>query len=541
MDIKVPENEEADKPALQNEVSPQNEVGPQNVANAIDKANALEPVDLETFDIMEPPPVVHADEWDDPEVDISQQEILETLLDSVDPTAAEWAIPVSLEGELDLSFIENRGFDCIKKIVFQAKGRITALHNVPKQIEVLFATRQRLTSVDSFYADPTKSRLEELFLDDNPIDDVRAIALFPRLRLLSMKRHRCTEIEALPATLEELYIDGGALETLSLISRKGTKEEDLQNLAVLHIDDNRVPLVVYHMPASVVDFQQGASQVEVIAASDEQSHKKQREIRQTTDFHKALDQYSQLLRDYERKVFPRSHPDNLGQGPAAPKAAIPCINCGQTGGTLFRRENNHYIAKCGHSARPCALDIKLFCGVHGKAATLLADYEETVRDAEQEIIRLRLETVFGFISEDASKQKAKKQIRLYEDAKAVHEKLQGRSKAFNEAVVKERLNEWAQLNQTIHEQTSQLKERMRQYKESNDPKQLTELIRFQAEVLEPLRKKQREARYDPAQMYVETQVENKDSVSQLFQTAFDLDRGEELSTAEPPRVVRFTL
>lgn len=530
---------------MYNEDEPEKKVVPEEVnafgsADAFNTANALEPVDLDTFDIVEPAPPIHADEWEDPYVDISQQEILETLLDSLDPTAAEWAIPVSLEGELDLSFIENRGFDCIKKIVFQAKGRITALHNVPKQIEVLFATRQRLTSVDSFYADPTKSRLEELFLDDNPIDDVRAIALFPRLRLLSMKRHRCTEIEALPATLEELYLDGGALETLSLVSRKGTKETDLSNLAVLQVNDNRVPLVVYHMPASVVDFQQGASQVEVIAASDEQSHKKQREVRQTTDFHKALDQYSQLLRDYEKKLFPRSHPDNLGTASMA-ATQIPCINCGQTGGTLFRRENNHYIAKCGHAAKPCSLDIKLFCGVHGRAATLLADYEDTIRSSEQDIIQLRLETVFGFISEDASKQKAKKQIRLYEDAKAIKEKLQGRSKAFNEAVVKQRLSEWAQLNQTIHEQTSQLKERMRQYKESNDPKQLTELMRFQAEVLEPLRKKQRETRYDPAQMYVETQVVNKDPLSQLFQTAFDLDRGEELSTAEPPRVVRFQI
>jgi len=493
------------------------------------------PVDLDTFDVVQE--AAPADEWDEPSADMSQQEILEMLLDSVDPTAAEWAIPVALEGELDLSFIENRGFDCLKKIVFQAKGRITALHNVPHQIEVLFATRQRLTSVDSFYANPAKSKLEELFLDDNPIDDVRALALLPHLRLLSMKRHRCTEIEALPATLEELYLDGGALETLSLVSRKGTKEQDLSALSVLHIDDNRVPLVVYHMPVSVVDFQQGASQIEVIAATDEPTHKKQREIRQTTDYYKALDQYTQLLRDYEKKLFPRSHPENLGQTAAAQPPT--CINCGQSGGTLFRREANHYIAKCGHSARPCALDIKLFCGVHGRAATLLADYEDTIRGAEQDIIRLRLETVFGFVSEADSKQKAQKQIRLYEDAKAVHDKLQGRSKAFHEAVLKQRLNEWAQLNQTLHEQTGQLKERMRQYKESGDPKQLTELIRFQAEVLEPLRKKQRETRYDPANMYVETTQQGKHEVSQLFQTAFDLDRGEEISTAEPPRVIRF--
>jgi hypothetical protein len=454
------------------------------------------------------------------------QAILERLLDSVDPTAAEWNISVSFDGEIDLSFINNQGYDCIKKIVFQSPGKITHLHNIPNQVRVLYINKQQLTGCQTFFQDPKKTRLEELYMDSNPIENIDVIALFPKLRILSMKRHQCSRIEALPKTLQELYLDGGALESLHLV---GPDKKGLDQLAILHIIDNRAPLILYHMPASVVDWQQGSTQVEIIREADVKSYQKEKEIKQITDYSKALETYFQLQSEYERKLFPRSHPDNTGS--KAKSMPLTCIQCNQSGGTVFMRENGHYIAKCGHSANPCTLDIDLFCGVHNPARTVLAEYEETIQEAEHKIIRLRLDTVFGFMDESKSVEEAKKSIKMYQDAKAVLEKLKGRSKAFNEEVLKQRMIEWIQVNQQIHEYTNQIKEMMRQKADRK------EMIRFQVDIIEPLRKKQRDLKYDMDNMYVDIDV--KTSMTHLVQTPFDLDRSEELSVAEPPRVVRF--
>jgi len=268
-----------------------------------------------------------------------------------------------------------------------------------------------------------------------------------------------------------------------------------------------------------------------VEENEKKTIQKENDIKQITDYSKALETYFQLQSEYERKVFPRSHRDNDGNRTSKKASKPTCIQCNQSGGTVFTRENGHYIAKCGHSANPCTLDIDLFCGVHHPARTVLAEYEETVQEAEHKIIRLRLDTVFGFTEEAKSTEEAKKSIKMYQDAKAVLEKLKGRSKAFNEEVLKQRMTEWIQVSQQIHEYTNQIKEMMRQKTD------IKEMMRFQAEIIEPLRKKQRDLKYDLDNMYVD--IDTKTSITRLVQTPFDLDRSEELSVAEPPRVVRF--
>jgi hypothetical protein len=282
------------------------------------------------------------------------------------------------------------------------------------------------------------------------------------------------------------------------------------------------------MPTSVVDWQQGSSRVDIIQASEDKSGKREKEIKQITDYTKALETYFQLKSAYERRLFPRSHPDNIGSRAGPGKAGITCIQCNQSGGSFFSREDNHYIARCGHTAKPCPLDIKLFCGIHYPAKTILAEYEETIQESEHKIIRLRLDSVFGFV--DGTKS-AEKEIKMYKDAKSVLEKLKGRSKSFNEDVLKQRTEEWILISQQIHESSNQIKE-MRRLKTSPH-----EIMRFQVDIMEPMRKKQRDIKYDMDKMYVD--IDEKTSMSYLFQSSFDLDRSEELSIAEPPRVIRF--
>lgn len=505
----------------------------QNQENQRNQEMDLEALDLDAFSVVDndqPATTIIMDE------DLSQQEWLERLLDEVDASASEWIISVSLQGEFDLSFVEKRGFRCLKKIVFQAAGGITALHHVPKQLEVLHCTKQRLQNVATFFSNPATCSLEELYVDDNPLESIEAVGYWTHLQVLSINRHQIREIRYLPASLEELYCKSGPLETLYLVHpvKNGT-ERDLAHLAVLHVDGNTVPLVIYHMPTTVVDFETGATQYHIISASQKEVHVKERERKQETDYQKALNQYFQLRHEYERRMFPRSHPDN--DGVTTRQATVLCVNCNQTGGTLFRRENNHYLAKCGHKAKPCALDIKLFCGVYNNVDTLLSTYQEQTRDLEQDIIRMRLETVFGFVDEQEATKQGKQRIQTYKETKQITEKIQKKSRSFNENVLKQRLQEWNEVNQQIHEATMELK---RQAQEPNAV--LAEWVRYQADTLVPLQKKRQQLCYEN-KMYVDIvdHGNRTNPVSHLFQTRFDMDHGEEINTAEPPRVVRFVL
>jgi hypothetical protein len=508
----------------------------------------MELLDMDTIDDMAKMDTTKKEEMDTTSEDLSQQEWLEQLLYDVDESAPEWIITVSLQGEFDLSFIENRGYRCLKKIVFQAAGGITALHHVPKQLEVLYCTRQQLKNLATFFSNPATCHLEELYLDDNPLESIEALGYWSHLQVLSMNRHQVNEIRYLPASLEELYCKSGPLETLYLVHpvKNGT-ENDLSRLVVLHIDGNTVPLVIYHMPSSVVDFETGNTQYHVISASQKEVHLKEKERKQETDYQKALNQYFEIKHEYERRLLPRSHPDNEGKSnnKGVDKGVVNnnnmsvlCVNCNQTGGTMFRRENNHYLAKCGHVAKPCMLDIKLFCGVYNNVGTLLSNYREQARDMEQEIIRLRLETVFGFVDEKEATKKGKQLIQMYKETKQITEKLQQKSRSFNENVLKQRLQDWNEVNQQIHEAITELKHM------AQEPNILTtEIVRFQADTLVPLQKKRQQLCYEADKMHVDIFDDGNQTnpVSHLIQTRFDMDHGEEINTAEPPRVIRFVL
>lgn len=77
-----------------------------------------------------------------------------------------------------------------------------------------------------------------------------------------------------------------------------------------------------------------------------------------------------------------------------------CINCRKEGGSIFTNENNKLKVICGHIQQPCKLNIELDKGLY-KNSEDLADYlNEIINEKKTELIKIKLDFLFGYISED---------------------------------------------------------------------------------------------------------------------------------------------
>jgi hypothetical protein len=82
---------------------------------------------------------------------------------------------------------------------------------------------------------------------------------------------------------------------------------------------------------------------------------------------------------------------------------IGCINCKQSGGTLFTEDINGrslLTAKCGHTEAPCALDIQIQQGKWMLLPTAAKMTQDSLDAIKADIINLKLDLLFGLRTEE---------------------------------------------------------------------------------------------------------------------------------------------
>lgn len=76
-----------------------------------------------------------------------------------------------------------------------------------------------------------------------------------------------------------------------------------------------------------------------------------------------------------------------------------CVNCGKSGGTIFRNVDDTLIATCGNS-NPCNLNINIKRGNFSNIRTECYNLQETINEIHTSIISTKLKILFGYVSED---------------------------------------------------------------------------------------------------------------------------------------------
>ena len=104
-----------------------------------------------------------------------------------------------------------------------------------------------------------------------------------------------------------------------------------------------------------------------------------------------------------------------------------CIICKQDGGSIFTENDGKLKAICGNISQPCGFHIEVTRGKYASLETLMTESLDEVRATKDEIIRMKLDLLFRFISEDellkkfdAVQHKLQEQLKMYTEFRSYY-------------------------------------------------------------------------------------------------------------------------
>ncbi|MCX7123946.1 MAG: hypothetical protein NTV32_09865, partial [Gammaproteobacteria bacterium] len=240
----------------------------------------MEELDLELFDDVNDVGVI--DET------TNGQEQMKFLLNDLDRRSSEFILQIPLAGDLDFAILEQKGFSCIRKIVFQKPGKITGFIALPKTLIVLDCPNQKITHLGTL--PPT---LEELTANGNQISGLLDLETCPRLIRLNVADNKITGFVHLPASLEDFICNNNDIETLNLSA--------VPTLKTLNVSDNRyAALTIISLPPHLFKFKNDNTNLFYSAEpATEQRNPERQQRKKRVNYDKALYDYFKQKALYE--------------------------------------------------------------------------------------------------------------------------------------------------------------------------------------------------------------------------------------------------
>lgn len=150
-----------------------------------------------------------------------------------------------------------------------------------------------------------------------------------------------------------------------------------------------------------------------------------------------------------------------------------CINCGKQGGTLFSITSDVLRAQCGNT-QPCALDLHIQKGAYENVLTTISYLRDAEESTKSNIIRTKLDLLFGYSTEDESlSQFEKLRSTLKED-----QDLRGliNTEAINIIERPDIQNKLQVLKQNLFEEKERLRALSNEFKISRDPDKINSMV-----------------------------------------------------------------
>jgi len=85
-----------------------------------------------------------------------------------------------------------------------------------------------------------------------------------------------------------------------------------------------------------------------------------------------------------------------------------CVGCQRNVSTNFSTTNRELIATCGDESTPCGLDIKIQSGTYKYLPTLIDSIDSDLSISKLDINRIKLNLLFGLVSEEDMAEKFEK-------------------------------------------------------------------------------------------------------------------------------------
>ena len=341
---------------------------------------------------------------------------LEGMLETISPTVVELNITKPLSGDLDLEVLNERGYTKLKSIRFepndgaQRQGEITSVKVMIPELKYFSCVRQLLADMNLWMP-----QVEELHLEHNCLSSLDLTTCL-KLKRLYVGNNQIVELKHLPRSIEEIYASHNRIKTLDL--------KELPNLRVLHCAGNP-NIVVANIPRTTLDLVMDETDTEkryVEEEADDEAIEKgvgvgvgardgSDAMERKFEYKEAVREYFKLKTKYEKKAREQrtaayEQGKTLKDKQRRAREVVPeCVKCRRGVGTIFQQTPEQYIAICGSKTSPCGLKIDIFRGVYDNLEWLIDLHEETIEKMKTEMMCLKLDTLFHYISEEKSVKK----------------------------------------------------------------------------------------------------------------------------------------
>jgi len=230
------------------------------------------------------------------------------------------------------------------------------------------------------------------------------------------------------------------------------------------------------------------------------------------DYMQALRQYYKLKQTYEQ--YYRKKKRNIKNRDISleekrsllRKFKMPCINCRKKGGTIFTNDNGILKAICGVAQSPCSLDIEIKKADWRYLPTVIEEAKIIVHKIKKQIIKTKLNFLFGLESEDIT-------IKAFEKLKTEFDKAYGLLVNLEERLQvnyaeKQRAEEIEQYKLQLYLANEEFSAAIEEYRATQNTALLSDAIEIYIDKILKLQKLIQETKY--AEIYVDK--EKKDGV-----------------------------
>lgn len=460
--------------------------------------------------------------------------------------------PVLIKGSLDLNILKEEGFYFVKKIYLDGGG-ITSIENIPNTVESLVCINNELKSISSLPVG-----IKELNLENNKLKDID-LTQTSNLVVLNISHNEIQELDHLPSTLKELNCSFNQLRRLDLYGLKHLNKLYINNnnlITVINIPislkiikyynnplkeiqqlDTINDLVIYDYNGNIVNNNNIYNVSNNMAVSDEQYSIDDKNIPETTptEYKEAIYNYFKLKKEYEAELKKSrlniiKKNDNKKKKYLLESLKGKCVVCKRNVGTIFKKNNNNYIALCGDVKNPCRLNIKIFNGTVYNFFDDMHYFKEHVEKNIQNIIKQKMDVLFGYVSEQYSSDIYDKTLEIYNNDNANYMYLFEIYKDIYDNPNKKEL--FRLKMEKIYEIMYRIDEKMIEYKKNHTNKELlSEAIDIHINELKPEIIELRKIKYE-----IMNVVCNED-VCKLVQNEHNIDKF--INILEDPKIIRY--
>jgi len=191
-----------------------------------------------------------------------------------------------------------------------------------------------------------------------------------------------------------------------------------------------------------------------------------------------------------------------------------CIVCKQEGGSIFTETDGQLKAICGNISQPCGFHIEVNRGKYISLETLMNESLEEVRSTKDEIIRMKLDLLFGFINEDelldkfdGVQHKLQEQLKMYSEFRTYYLSVTDNDDRRKDTDIHTRV---------ISEKIAQIKEYMTEFRDSEwkNKSIIDDILVLYQQDIEPSFIKLRETKYVYSQ--IETTENSDGTLVQMY-------------------------